>query len=216
MSTGRTFYTEPKSADSKTPGIVICMHVWGVDADMRAVAQRFADNGFLCIVPDLYAPFENVPNGDGATDYTQFMPFAKQLQPEQVDAALGAAHARLREKSHGKVAVAGFCMGGRIALARTTQEYAPLFSAAAIWYGAITIEPDAVVMPVVGSYASEDTGIPEAGVMDFRSKLKVPNDIVVYPGVHHAFADATRSVYDKRAAEDSWRRTLDFLGKHLR
>jgi carboxymethylenebutenolidase len=216
MKTDRSFFAEPKNVDAATPAVVIAMHVWGVDADMRAAAQRFADNGYLAAVPDLYAGFDDVPDGDCETDYTLFMPFAKQLQPDQVDAALRAAHDRLRERSKGKIAVAGFCMGGRIALARTTQPYAALFSAAAIWYGQITIEAEAVVMPIVGSYASEDTGIPQAGVSEFQSKLRVPNDIVVYPDVKHAFADATRSVYDESAAEDSWRRTLDFLGQHLK
>lgn len=107
--------------------------------------------------------------------------------------------------------ILGFCMGGVIALRRCSG-YSDLFRAAAVWYGAITIDPALVDIPLVASYGGADTHIP---VETFRAALRVPNDVVVYPNAGHGFFHHGLDTYDPAAAEDSWRRAIDFLQRQI-
>lgn len=203
------------TTNERTPGIVMTMHLWGIDSDQRTAARRFADAGFAVVVPDLYARFD-APNGDGATDYTAFVPFARQLTPETVDSDIRAAAEWLREQCpDAKTGIAGFCMRGAMAWRRSAGEDRA-FSAAAIWYGSIPdTDPALIDTPVVGSFGIEDTGIPAQRVRAFTAGLRVPNDIVLYPAAKHGFADETRAEYEPIAAEASWQRTIAFLREHL-
>lgn len=204
----------PSDADT-IPSVVLCMHVWGVDESMRDVARRFADNGFVAIVPDLYARF-NAPSGDGATDHTQFIGYARQLSAETVEPDLQSSVSWLhRRRPRTKIAIAGFCMGGTMAMQRSAR-YAGTFSAAAIWYGfKPEIKPEEVDIPIVASYGAQDSGIPAEKIEAFRAGLRVPNDVKIYPNAAHGFFDS-RPSYNAAAAEDSWNRTIAFLNRHLK
>src|SRR5580700_7931210 len=65
----------PKVVKANTPGIVVTMHIWGVDAQIRDTVRRFAKAGFNCIAPNLYSRM-NAPSGDDATDIEPFKPLA--------------------------------------------------------------------------------------------------------------------------------------------
>lgn len=210
------FYAQPQKVTGTTPSIVLAMHLFGVDVHMRAVAARFAGAGFATIIPDLYAGFD-APNPDEVSDYRQFIPFTRLLSFETVDPAIRASREWLKLRfPAGKTAIAGFCMGGIIASVRTSG-YADVFAAAAVWYGlSPKVTAESVDIPIFGSYASEDSGIPVDTVESFRDALRVPHDIVIYPGAKHAFFDDTREAYDRAAAEDSWRRTITSLNTWLR
>ena len=210
------YVAKPRNARTTTPGVVVVMHVWGVDEPMRDVARRFAKAGFTAIVPDLYARF-GAPRGDGETDFTKFKPFLEKLQNVQVDSDLRAAALWLKSAHpHGKVGVTGFCSGGAIAL-RQAIDNDDVFAAAAIWYGKVSgIDAGRIRMPVVGSYGEKDEGIPADTVRAFRKVLRAPSDIAIYPTSGHAFFDHTRGSHVPPAAEDSWRRTIAFFTKYLK
>lgn len=208
----RTFYAAPQAIHEATPSIVIAMHLWGVDENMRDAARRFADAGFAAIVPDLYARWD-VPDGDGATDHTQFVPFARNLSAETVEPDIRSAARTLRQRfPKTKIAIAGFCMGGVMALRRCAG-HSDVFSAAAVWYGAIPAEADParVDIPIVASYGALDTGIPVESVESFAAGLQVTNDVRIYPGAGHAFCDDRRASFEPVAAGDSWERAIRFL-----
>ena len=210
----RSYFAAPRNAGDATPTVVLAMHLTGIDRSMRNVANRFAESGFGCIIPDLYARFD-APDGDLVEDYKLFLPYAAKLAKETVDPDIRAGAAWLRaQHPRTKIAIAGFCMGGIMALVRAIG-YSDIFNAAAVWYGAIRIDPKLVEIPVVGNYGAEDHGIPVDTVEAFRAALPVPNDIVIYPNAGHAFADDTRPAYEKNAADDSWRRSLAFLRRYL-
>lgn len=211
----RAYLATPRDHSSATPSVVIAMHVWGVDAQTRGAADRFAEAGFMAIAPDLFARFD-APSGDGATDHEPFVAFAKQLTPEMLDADFGAAVDDLRKRApQGKIAIAGFCMGGVMALKRTGA--GTPFSAAAVWYGSVerANPPEESTIPIVASYGADDHGIPVAGVEAFREQLSVPNDFKIYPVAAHGFTDSKRKAYDADATDDSYRRTIDFLRRYL-
>lgn len=210
----RAYCAGPSDLRTAAASVVIAMHVWGVDESMRAAARRFADAGFAAIVPDLYARFD-APDGDGQTDYRPFAALAQKLTFETVDPDIRAAADWLEKTSPGApIAIGGFCMGGAIAL-RRSYGYGR-FKAAAIWYGRLgETNPAAVDIPIVASFGADDAGIPANEVEEFFGRLRVPNDLKVYPNAGHAFCDAARPSYEPQAAEDSWERTIAFLRERL-
>lgn len=210
------YLAQPANAGPDTPGVVIAMHIWGVDESMRDTARRFAKSGFAAIVPDLYGR-ANPPDGNSTSDYKVFAPFAQGLKADRVDGDLRAAAERLRElHPQGKVGVTGFCMGGAIAL-RQAVSNGDVFAADVAWYGKVAdLDPKNIHIPIGGNYGGKDTGIPAEGVRAFADALTVPHDIVVYPEAGHAFFDHTRSSWVQSAAEDAWKRTIAFFTKYLR
>ncbi|HEY5349961.1 MAG TPA: dienelactone hydrolase family protein [Candidatus Lustribacter sp.] len=205
------YYAAPTAAGAATPSIVMAMHLSGVDADQRQTARRFASEGFAAIVPDLYARF-GAPDGDGERDYRAFLPFAKRLSFETVEPDIRAAAQWLRTAfPTTRTSIAGFCMGGVMAL-RRAHGCRDTFAAAAIWYGRVSdIDPTAIDIPLVASFGSADAGIPVATVQSFTAGLRVRNDVKVYADAGHAFCDPRGATYDRAAAENSWQRTITFL-----
>jgi carboxymethylenebutenolidase len=209
------YYAVPNEPGEALPTVVLAIHIWGVDAGYRDTVRRLAKAGFAAIVPDLYARFD-APDGDVVTDYREFIPFAQRLTPETVDADITASVRWLQTQfPRSKMAIAGFCMGGVMAMNRTVG-YKKTFSAAAVWYGLKPeIDPHDVEIPIVASYGADDKGIPVENVNRFQAGLTVPNDFKIYPNAQHAFFDHTRAAYNAEAADDSWQRAIAFLHKYL-
>jgi carboxymethylenebutenolidase len=180
---------------------------------LRDGARRLAKDGFAVVLPDLYARFD-APDGDVETDIQAFFPFAKRLDASTVEPDVRAAAHWLKERfPNSKTAVAGFCMGGVIALHRAAG-HADLFAAAAVWYGhpdVANVNPHDIDIPLVASYGADDAHIPVERVEAFFKQLRVPNDLKIYPNAGHAFCDRSRTSYEPLAAEDSYHRTVDFL-----
>ncbi len=206
----------PKTLRFNTPGIAISMHIWGVDAQIRDTVRRYAKIGFSCIAPDLYSRMKGAPSGDGATDASEFKPFAAQLQRKQYGGDMRAAALHMLSKSaQGKLGVTGFCMGGHLALFQAIDN-SDLFDAVAPFYGAVKdIDPSEIHVPVCGSYGEKDQSIPADDVRAWRSALRVTNDVRIYPSAGHAFFDDTRSSYVASAADDAWKRTTKFFKETL-
>ncbi len=205
----------PAGAGSDTPGVVVIMHVWGVDDSIREVVRRLAEAGFAAIAPDLYGRF-GAPSGDGTSDSSVFRPYAKRLNRAQYDGDISAAAAWLTEKfAKTKIGILGFCMGGRIAMLAAIDDR-DVFSAVCPFYGAFTdVDPHAIRVPLCGSYGARDTSIPAESVRAFAASLDVPNDVRIYDDAGHAFCDDKRPSYVASAAEDAWKRTISFLKKYL-
>ncbi len=226
------YAAEPRNASAATPGVVVVMAVWGVDAQLRDVVRRFAKAGYRTVAPDLYAGA--APDVNGSEDYETFRPLAAKLADDAVDADIAAAANYLRGRGPGlKVGVTGFCMGGSNAL-RQTVDNPRAFSAAAVWYGKVRygttdnsggITPialayaDEIAVPLLGSYGGRDTGIKADDVraLDRRlTDLKKPHDIKIYDEAGHAFFDDTRKSYVASAATDAWSRTVAWFDRYLR
>ena len=205
----------PASAGPRTPSVVVIMHLWGVDAQIRDTVRRLAKAGFAAIAPDLYARF-GAPSGDGVTDYTVFRPYAMRLERDVWLGDVRAAAQWLSTRFPGtKTGIMGFCMGGKLALIAATQE-GELFAVVAPFYGDVAdIDPTAVRIPLCGSYGGRDTGIPAEKVRAFTASLTVPNDVRIYEQAGHAFFDDQRPSYVASAASDAWARTLACFNKYL-
>jgi carboxymethylenebutenolidase len=201
----------PKSVRPETPGVVVVMHAYGVDAHIRDVVRRFAKAGFTAIAPNLYTRFK-APAGDGATDLGAFAPYQSQLQRRQYAGDLRASALHLLSKApQCKIGIAGFDIGAHMALLQAVDN-ADVFDAVASFYGAVReVDPLEIHVPVCGSYAEKDAIISPDEVRVWRSALRVGNDFRIYPQYGHGFFDETRSSYVPSAADDAWKRTFLFF-----
>jgi carboxymethylenebutenolidase len=119
-----------------------------------------------------------------------------------------------------KVGTIGFCMGGALSLYAASKN--DQVGACVVFYGIHpNVKPDLpnLKAPVLGIYAENDSSTPPEAVRDLEQKLRALGKSVemhIYPGVDHAFFNDTRpGVYNRQAAEDAWRRTIEFFAKHL-
>jgi len=224
----------PRKSTATTPGVVVCQHVWGVDANIRDIVRRLAKTGYVAIAPALYERFKDVPSGDGATDSKPFQALAAQLQDAQVDGDTAAGAAWIRQRVNAaeqqrppKIGVIGFCGGGAIALRASVDD--PTFDAAVIFYGKVRCGQsndgpitdmalaytDKIRVPLMGNYGARDTGILPDDVREMSKRLTVPHDVKIYDEAGHAFFDDTRVSYVASAADDAWTRTLAWFTKYL-
>ncbi|MBC5801656.1 MAG: dienelactone hydrolase family protein [Candidatus Eremiobacteraeota bacterium] len=223
----------PRNATAPTPGIVVVQAIWGVDAQLRDVARRFAKQGYAAIAPNLYTGL-GAPSGDGATDVAPYRDVAAKLVDATVDADIAAAADYLRSAPYGKgarIGVTGFCMGGGITLRQAVDN--KTLAAAVVFYGKVrygtdgnagSITPialayaDELTVPLAGSWGERDTSILAADVRALDAKLtelRRPHNVKIYPEAGLAFFDDTRSSYVPSAATDAWTRTLVWFGQHL-
>src|SRR6185503_15549875 len=98
------------TGDGKPPGVVILQEWWGINEQIQTVAQRYADAGFVALVPDLYHG-QVAKDADEAGRMMKALDFGKAIQE------IAGAVAFLRERSNGKIAVTGYCLGGALAFA---------------------------------------------------------------------------------------------------
>jgi len=209
----------------KLPVVLVVSEIFGVHEHIADVARRFARMGYLAIAPELF-----VRQGD-AKSYTEIAPLIAEVVSKVPDAqvmgdldacvAWAAAHGG----DVGRLAVTGFCWGGRITWLYAAHN--PGVKAAVAWYGKVTGVPsalspthpidvvDRLQAPVLGLYGADDAGIPVAAVDQMRAALAVSanaaarqSQFVVYPGAQHAFHAEYRPAFKKDAAEDGWQRCI--------
>jgi carboxymethylenebutenolidase len=218
----------PATVTATTPGIVLCAHIWGVDAQYRDLARRFAKLGYIAIVPGIFDR-SHPPSGDGQTDLSLFGPAVAALYAgNQMNGDLLAAKAWIRQKSaRGKVGLYGNCMGGGIVLQALVGNKD--YDAAAELYGYVradrkTTEPPPdgafdwatkVTTPTIGFYGGLDGGINTLDVTAAFNKLAGPHDVTIYPDAPHGFLDDTRPSYRLGPATDAFNNMMSWYGKYL-
>ncbi len=218
----------PKNVTATTPGIVLSAHVWGVDAQYRDLARRFAKLGYFAIAPGIYDRF-NPPSGDGQTNPAAYLPFMQgATAAKTVTGDLLAAHDFVRKQvPRGKIGLYGNCGGGGLALQAMSGN--SNYAAVAVLYGYVrsdlkaTEPPPAsaftwaaeVTTPAIGFYGGADTGIKVADVQTAFGMFKGPHDVTVYPDAPHAFLDDTRPSYRPAAATDAFAKMTAWYGKYL-
>ena len=120
-----------------------------------------------------------------------------------------------------KIGSVGWCMGGGLSLQLAVNE--PQLAASVVNYGAMPTDPadiKKIHAPVLGNFGAEDRGIKVESVTAFEKAMKEagkPVDIKVYDGAGHAFQNPNNKLgYRESAAEDAWKRTLEFLNRNLK
>lgn len=193
------------AGDARGAGVVVIQEWWGVNEQIQAQAQRWADEGFVAIVPDLYHG-KLAKDGDEAGALMKALDFGKAV------GEIGAAVAYLREHARctGKVAVNGYCMGGALALA--TAVNVPGLAAVAPYYGLPgDLDWSKVTAPIQAHFCRTDAWATVEGAQQIKDAVAVPMELYVYDA-EHAFCNERRpEVYNAEAAQLAWSRTLAFV-----
>ncbi len=212
------------------PVVLVLSEIFGVHEYIADTARRFARAGYLAIAPELF-----VRQGDAQSygEIARLMSEVIAKVPDaqvmgDLDAAVKWAGANGGDTS--KLAVTGFCWGGRQTWLYTAHN--PRVKAAVAWYGRLVGNASELTPrhpvdvaaslggPVLGLYGGADTGIPMASIEQMKAALAAGNaaakasSFVVYPEAPHAFHADYRPSYRKAAAEDGWKRALEWLRQH--
>jgi len=201
------------------PGIVVIQEWWGLNDQIKGVADKLAAAGYRALVPDLY-------RGKVALQAHEAEHLMKNLNfGDAAGQDVGGAVGYLKASGSAKVAVTGFCMGGALTLLSAVN--LPELDAAVVWYGYPPLEyvdASKIKIPLLAHWALHDTAFPIAKVDELEKMLRQSGAQFEFHryDAKHAFANETADSknlpflkYDAKAAELAWRRTMDFLSKHL-
>jgi carboxymethylenebutenolidase len=197
--------------------LVVIQEWWGLVPHIIDVCDRFAAEGFVALAPDLY-------HGEQTTEPDEAGKLMMALNIEEAAKDMSGAVDEVSMRSGGDfVGITGFCMGGGLALVAATLR-PDRIKACVPWYGLIPW-PDAqpswaaLDCAVLGHYAENDDFFsPDkvAELSDTLQRLEKDAELVVHPGVDHAFFNDTRSeVYDAATSLAAWQQTVGFLMTNL-
>ncbi|HJV63347.1 MAG TPA: dienelactone hydrolase family protein [Albitalea sp.] len=223
-------YRAAPAGKTHLPVILVVSEVFGVHEHIADIARRFAKLGYLAIAPELF-----VRQGD-AQSYGEISKLMSEVISKVPDEqVMGDLDATVQwAKGHGgdvaKLGITGFCWGGRQVW--LFDAHHPGVKAAVAWYGRLvgdrtpltpTNPIDLVGQlhgPVLGLYGGADPGIPVPTINEMKdalqhgSKAARASEFVVYPDTPHAFNADYRPSYRKEAAQDGWRRCIEWFKAH--
>jgi carboxymethylenebutenolidase len=201
-------------ASGKGPGVIVIQEWWGLNDNIKGIADRFAREGFLALAPDLYHG-----KATAEPDEAGKMMMALKMDEAAKDMAGAYDYVKKQPACTGKVGSIGFCLGGGLSLYISTLR--PV-DATVIYYGALPgVQPDLskVAGPVLGHYAQNDGWASPEAAAALKKQLKELGKSVEfhqYAGTEHAFFNDTRpEVHNAAASKQSWERTIAFYKKHL-
>ncbi|MHA0287464.1 dienelactone hydrolase family protein [Mycobacterium sp. C3-094] len=205
-----------EAADARG-GILVIHENKGLTDWVRSVAGRLAGAGYSSLAVDLLS-------GRGGTD-TFTDPAAAtaalgQIPPDTMVADLQSGIAEVARRTPGrKLAAIGFCMGGGLVW-RLLDTGVPQLAAAFPFYGPTPEDPDfskSAGVAVLGFYGELDQRVnaTEPAARAALEKAGMVHELVTEPGANHAFFNDTGERFDQTAADDAWRRTLDWLVVHV-
>lgn len=194
------------------PAVVVITSIFGTDDEMRALTDRYAEQGFIGVTPDIFWRVD--PGPLSHTDDAEKKRAFARMQAFDVDkgvADIAAIVDRLKtmREYNGKYAVAGFCFGGRyafLAAARIGANAAVGFHPTAI--GLDLAEAPKISAPLSFHFGGSDATTPMSEVEAIQAALKDhPNaELYVYPGVQHGYTSPSRPAYDAEATRQSYER----------
>jgi carboxymethylenebutenolidase len=202
------------------PGVVVIQEWWGLNDQIRGVADRLAAAGYTALVPDLYRGASTV-EAEEAHHLMSGLHFGDAASMD----VRGAVQA-LKARGAAKVGVTGYCMGGALTILAMTM--APEADAGVVWYGYPPLEfvdASQIRGPLMAHWATQDGAFAIEGVDALEGKLHAAG--VAYTGhrylAHHGFANETAqgpgriamTQYDAAWAQMAWDRTLRFFGRTL-
>jgi carboxymethylenebutenolidase len=196
------------------PGVVVIHEAYGLNDNIKDIAQRFAGVGYVALAVDLFADrvrgvcmarymtglLTGSVNRAGIADLKSALTYLAKL--DEVDAQ--------------RMGAIGFCMGGGFAIAWACTD--SRLKAVAPFYATNPrpLELTKRLCPVVGSYPDKDFTAGAGRKLDEAlTRSGITHDIKIYPDARHSFFNESGRTYDKEAADDSWRRVLKFFGEQL-
>jgi carboxymethylenebutenolidase len=220
-------YRAQPEGKTNLPVVLVISEIFGLHEHIADVARRFAKQGYLALAPDLFIrqgdPTKLASIADLQRDIISKTPDAQVIG--DLDAVVAWA------KEHGgnadKIAITGFCWGGRITWLYAAHN--PSIKAGVAWYGRLKGDTSAnfprhpidvagtLTVPVLGLYGGKDSGIPQESIEAMKAALATgqsKSSFVVYPNAGHAFHADYRPSYVEADAKDGWTRALAWFRQH--
>ena len=208
----RGYFVRPK-VEGEYPGIIMIHENRGLRPEIKEVAEMLAKEGYMVLAVDLL--------GSVAEDQGGARVLTSKFNQETGVKNMRAAVQFLKGQGVKKIASLGWCFGGRqsVELAISGER----LDATVVYYGGgmatSTEKLSPIKWPVLGIFGDKDQVIPISMVEAFKTSLNtlgIQNEIYVYPGVGHAFANPSGANYAPKETMDAWNKTLNFLKIHLK
>ncbi len=210
--TASGYLAKPASGSGK--GVIVIQEWWGLNDNIKGIADRFAEEGFVALAPDMY-------HGTVTAEPDEAGKMLMALNIPQAGKDLSGAINYLNDLTNGPVATIGFCMGGALSLFAACHNGNKV-GACADFYGghpAVNYEWATLTAPVLGVWAEHDDFV-NPNVPGYEAELKARNidyEFVRYPNTQHAFFndEHPEPQYNPSAAADAWEKTLQFFRAKL-
>ena len=206
-------------------GVLVFQEIFGINDNIREVADRLAGAGYVTLAPDMFWRIERRFERKDESGLSDAFTVVQQLNFEEAVEDIRAAHAHLEgmPECTGKIGAVGFCLGGALAFAAATQSRVNGrgIDAAVCYYGSaisdMLNQVEGLECPSMYHYGSSDAFITPEKIDEVEAALQG------CPGVEfhryaagHAFSNwDAPSMYNEAAAEEAWTRTLGFFARHL-
>jgi carboxymethylenebutenolidase len=213
---------ENKDSNNKNdtlPAVIMIHENKGLNDNIKKMANLLARNGYVVLAVDLF-------KGEVTTDRNRSSELSQYVRDNQDIATANLKSAvkylsSLPNVNPEKIVSLGWCFGGgqSLQLALNSQDH-PL-AATIIYYGRLLTDNASLAnikWPVLGIFGDQDKSISVDSVKAFEMALNsngIPNEIYIYKGVGHAFANPLGENYAPKETQDAWQKTLAFLEKHV-
>ena len=209
------------NSNNTFPAVVMIHEWWGLNENIKNMAETLAKEGYVVLAVDLY-------NGQVANTTESAQNLVSKVRENPSESINNLQHAvrylaSLENVNSSKIASLGWCFGGgqSLQLALNTEPEYPL-AATIIYYGNLVSDQESISKikwPVLGIFGDQDKSISVESVKQFEEALNkngITNEIYIYKGVGHAFANPSGDNYAPQETQDAWEKTVSFLKKYLK
>ena len=212
-SRGATTAYVARPETTSAAAVILIQEWWGINEHIRDIAGRYANEGYVCVAPDLYRG-KIASNPEEASKMMRALEIEDGM--ETISSGMNAAQQTFQID---QFAITGYCMGGTFALRAACE--IPELKAAAPFYGDIPEEAilKNLKVPTLFIAGKRDAWINPAkvnGLKEVAAKYNLPVEVVSYDADHAFFNNTRPEVYNAQAAEDAWRRVQEHFRKYLK
>jgi carboxymethylenebutenolidase len=205
---------------SKLPAVIMIHEWWGLNNHIKDMANLLANEGYVVLAADLY-------NGKVAADPNEAGKLVQSVRANQENAITNLKAAvkyvsSLPIVDKSKIASIGWCFGGGQSLQLALNSQDQPLAATILYYGTPLVveksELSKIKWPVLGIFGDKDQAIPLKQINQFKAALDeigITNEIHIYPGIGHAFANPSGDNYAPKETQDAWEKTLSFLKRYV-
>jgi carboxymethylenebutenolidase len=201
------------------PAVIIIHEWWGLNEHIKNQADILAKEGYVVLAVDLY-------RGEVATDFNRAMELAssvRNISASAIDNLQSAVNyiKSLEMVDGNRIASLGWCFGGDWSLQLALNSSENPLAATVLYYGRPVTDVaslSSISWPILGIFGDQDQAIPVDSVKQFASALNasgITNEIYLYEGVGHAFANPSGDTYAPKETADAWQKTMAFLRQYL-
>lgn len=211
--------TQQQQQQEPMPAVIMIHEWWGLNEHIKNQADILAKEGYVVLAVDLY-------RGEVAADSNRAMELTSSVRNNSASAIDNLQSAVNYVKSlemvdGSRIASLGWCFGGDWSLQLALNSSENPLAATIVYYGrpvTDTASLSSISWPILGIFGDQDQAIPVESVKQFTSALNasgVTNEIYLYEGVGHAFANPSGDNYAPKETADAWQKTIGFLRTYL-